>query len=57
MKTRKSMQHQALISEVIQQLHFFKPNPKIIKRRIEHLIEREYIERDGADSNLYRYLA
>lgn len=30
---------------------------QIIKRRIEHLIEREYIERDTADTNLYRYLA
>jgi cullin 1 len=29
MKTRKSLQHQALISEVMQQLHFFKPNPKV----------------------------
>lgn len=57
MKTRKTLPHQTLISEVIQQLHFFKPNPKIIKRRIEHLIEREYLERDTADTNLYRYLA
>lgn len=57
MKARKTLQHQTLITEVIQQLHFFKPNPKIIKRRIEHLIEREYLERDTADTNLYRYLA
>jgi len=57
MKTRKSYPHQSLIAEVMQQLHFFKPNPKLIKRRIEHLIEREYLERDTADPNLYRYLA
>jgi hypothetical protein len=30
---------------------------QIIKRRIEHLIEREYLERDTSDANLYRYLA
>jgi hypothetical protein len=30
---------------------------QVIKRRIEHLIEREYLERDTADVNLYRYLA
>ncbi len=30
---------------------------QLIKRRIEHLIEREYLERDTADPNLYRYLA
>ena len=30
---------------------------QLIKRRIEHLIEREYLERDTTDVNLYRYLA
>jgi hypothetical protein len=29
MKTRKSYPHQSLIAEVMQQLHFFKPNPKV----------------------------
>lgn len=57
MKARKSMTHQALISEVMAQLHFFRPNPKVIKKRIEHLIEREYLERDTGDANVYKYLA
>jgi cullin 1 len=57
MKARKTMGHQALFTEVMSQLHFFKPNPKVIKKRIEHLIEREYIERDTADPNMYKYLA
>lgn len=39
------------------QLHFFKPNPKIIKKRIEHLIDREYLERDRDDPNVFHYLA
>jgi cullin 1 len=39
------------------QLHFFKPNPKVIKKRIEHLIDREYLERDAADPNVFKYLA
>lgn len=57
MKARKTMGHQALVTEVMAQLHFFKPNPKVIKKRIEHLIEREYLERDTADANTYKYLA
>uniref|UniRef100_A0A7S1G733 Cullin family profile domain-containing protein n=1 Tax=Bicosoecida sp. CB-2014 TaxID=1486930 RepID=A0A7S1G733_9STRA len=57
MKTRKTMSHQELVTEVLKQLHLFKPNPKVIKRRIEHLIEREYLERDPDKTNVYRYLA
>jgi cullin 3 len=35
----------------------FLPNPTEIKKRIESLIERDYLERDNIDNNLYRYLA
>jgi cullin 1 len=57
MKARKQLSHQQLVSEVIAQLAFFKPNPKVIKQRIEHLIEREYLERDQNQASTYRYLA
>jgi len=57
MKARKQLSHQQLVSEVISQLAFFKPNPKVIKQRIEHLIEREYLERDQNQASTYRYLA
>jgi cullin 1 len=57
MKMRKQLSHQQLVSEVLTQLAFFKPNPKLIKQRIEHLIEREYLERDPNQASLYRYLA
>lgn len=30
---------------------------QVIKRRIETLIEREYLERDPDNHNVYRYLA
>ena len=43
--------------EVLQQLAFFRPNVKVIKQRIEHLIEREYLERDPNQASMYRYLA
>lgn len=57
MKTRKQLRHQELIMQVVEHLRFFKPNPKIIKRRIETLIDRDYLERDDEDENLYRYVA
>eukprot|EP00746_Dinoflagellata_sp_MGD_P069962 gnl/MRDRNA2_/MRDRNA2_28620_c0_seq1.p1 gnl/MRDRNA2_/MRDRNA2_28620_c0~~gnl/MRDRNA2_/MRDRNA2_28620_c0_seq1.p1 ORF type:complete len:754 (+),score=149.93 gnl/MRDRNA2_/MRDRNA2_28620_c0_seq1:93-2354(+) len=57
MKARKSLNHQQLVSEVLTQLAFFRPSPKTIKQRIEHLIEREYLERDPNNASQYRYLA
>lgn len=57
MKARKTLSHQQLVSEILTQLAFFRPDPKVIKRRIENLIEREYLERDPDNQNTYRYLA
>jgi len=58
MKSRKVLQHQQLVLEVVQQLsRMFKPDFKIIKKRIEDLIAREYLERDKDNPNLFRYLA
>ena len=56
MKARKRLKHHQLIAEVLAQLHFFKPQPKTVKKRIEHLIEREYLERDPDDQTVYKYL-
>lgn len=57
MKARKTLQHQQLIAEVLSQLAFFKPNPRVIKKRIEALIDREYLERSKDNNNQYNYLA
>jgi len=58
MKSRKTMEHSNLISEVTKQLAArFMPNPMIVKKRIESLIEREYLERSKADRKVYNYLA
>lgn len=57
MKTRKTMHHAELVTQVAQQLTFFKPLPKDIKKRIEDLITREYLERDATDGSQYKYLA
>nr|QFS19078.1 cullin-3A [Apopellia endiviifolia (species B)] len=58
MKSRRVLDHNNIISEVTKQLQArFLPNPAVIKKRIESLIEREFLERDRADRKLYRYLA
>lgn len=57
MKARKTLQHQQLLSEVLAQLSFFNPNPRVVKRRIEALIDREYLERSADNPHVYNYLA
>ncbi|XP_044486592.1 cullin-1-like isoform X13 [Mangifera indica] len=58
MKSRKVLGHQQLVLECVEQLgRMFKPDFKAIKKRIEDLITRDYLERDKANPNLFRYLA
>lgn len=57
MKARQTMQHNNLIAEVIKRLaKRFKAEPTSVKRRLESLIEREYIAR-GKNRKTYEYLA
>ncbi|KAI0303827.1 Cullin-domain-containing protein [Multifurca ochricompacta] len=57
MKDRKHMTHNDLVNEATRQLASrFLPNPLNIKKRIEALIEREYLER-CEDRKSYNYLA
>jgi len=50
MKNRKSLDHNNLVTEVISQLQGrFSPAPAMIKKRIEALIDREYLERAPGD--------
>lgn len=57
MKARKQMAHQDLLAEVVGLLVFFKPDIKVVKRRIEGLIERDYLERDEENPGVYKYIA
>jgi len=58
MKARKALGHNDLFAEVTRQLSVrFHPSPQFVKKRIESLIEREYLERSEADHRLYSYVA
>ena len=56
MKTRKTLSHRLLIQELMSVLKF---NIKAtdLKKRIESLIDREYLTRDKAEATVYNYLA
>ncbi|CAF0834679.1 unnamed protein product [Brachionus calyciflorus] len=56
MKMRKSLPHNLLVTEVVGQLKF-SIKPADIKKRIESLIERDYLARDEQNPNQYNYLA
>lgn len=63
MKARKHCDHNELVAQVTLQLRStFAAQPRVIKRRIEDLIDREYLERSVGDKSdgvvtSYTYLA
>ena len=58
MKSRKVVAHNTLVTDVTQQLsNMFKADVKLIKKRIEELISRDYIKRDETQANTYHYVA
>ncbi|KAF2070188.1 hypothetical protein CYY_008493 [Polysphondylium violaceum] len=56
MKSRKTLAHNLLMSELISQLKF-SPKPADLKKRIESLIDKEYLARDPENAMIYNYLA
>ncbi len=57
-RQRKELTHSQLVTEVITQLSSrFKPEVPMIKRRIEELLNREYLMRLDGDVSSYRYVA
>ncbi|XP_033762061.1 cullin-2-like isoform X2 [Pecten maximus] len=58
MKARKILKHTMLIQEVISQARArFTPNIPMIKKCIEALIDKQYLERTPNSSDEYRYVA
>lgn len=56
MKARKTLEHRDLVAETMNQLKFPASGVEV-KKRIESLIDREYLERVEGDSSRYNYLA
>jgi cullin 3 len=58
MKARKRLDYNTLIVEVSSAVkNRFSPTPSDIKKHLESLIEREFIERDENDRKIYLYVA
>jgi cullin 3 len=58
MKMRKRMPHNDLITETVRQLSSrFVPDVSMIKKQIESLIDREYLERGTENMPMYNYKA
>ncbi|XP_039114895.1 cullin-1-like isoform X2 [Dioscorea cayenensis subsp. rotundata] len=58
MKRRKVLGINELVDECIQQLsHLFEPSFRMIKLQIDSLIDKEYLERDANQPNVFKYVA
>jgi cullin-4 len=58
MKGRKKLTLQLLIDAVVSDVSKrFPPDVKEIKKRVESLIDREFLKRDDEDKNMLHYLA
>lgn len=57
MKQRKLISHTELVNEVLTQMGSrFNPDLTMVKKRIESLMEREYMERAEGERQVYRYI-
>lgn len=57
-RQRKKLIHSQLMNEVLAQLSTrFVPDVNMVKRRIESLIDREYLERVAEEPPTYGYIA
>jgi hypothetical protein len=57
MKSRRQLPYRDLVLLVQQQVRTFTVEPRALKRRVEDLIQREYLARDADDADTLVYLA
>lgn len=58
MKSKKSLHHNQLIADITKQMKTrFQPPPHFINKRIESLIDREYLERSPGNRKIYLYIS
>jgi hypothetical protein len=57
MKSRRRLPYRDLVLLVQQQVRTFAVEPRALKRRVEDLIQREYLARDADDADTLVYLA
>ena len=58
MKSRKEISHLELVQEIIvQSKSRFVPNLPMVKKCIEQLIEKQYLERSSDNKERYLYIA
>lgn len=58
MKGAKKLGHEELLNNVIKAVEkSFQAQPRFFKKRVEQMIEQDYIRRDDNDSNVYHYVA
>jgi len=55
MKSRKEMALLDLQQETKKLISLFVPDPKMVKRRIDSLMERDYLERHPEKNNVFIY--
>ncbi|KAJ1902141.1 hypothetical protein LPJ66_000230 [Kickxella alabastrina] len=56
MKARKTAEHSALMTDLVNQLKFSTSSAEV-KERLDILIERDYMKRDESDQAVYHYVA
>ena len=56
MKARKMLDMSTLMQEVLASISMFHPQPRLIKLKVESLIERLFLKRDETDKTLIIYL-
>mmetsp|Transcript_6153 Transcript_6153/g.9899 ORF Transcript_6153/g.9899 Transcript_6153/m.9899 type:complete len:117 (-) Transcript_6153:17-367(-) len=56
MKARRTLKHTELLTEVLRLIRF-PVELEVIAKRIDDLIEREYMRRDDKDNKVYHYVA